>query len=101
MKYLRLILLFLMCTFSFSVFPVIAQDNAERPTHVIVISLDGTRPDAILQAETPNLQALATGGGVDWEATTVLPSATLPAHTSMLTGLSVEQHGVDYNSMPS
>lgn len=101
MKYLRLPLLFLMCMLRFSVFPVAAQDKAERPTHVIVVSLDGTRPDAILQAETPNLQALAARGGADWEATTVLPSATLPAHTSMLTGLSVEQHGVEYNSMPS
>jgi predicted AlkP superfamily pyrophosphatase or phosphodiesterase len=101
MRYSKLSLLFLVCALCFSVFRVAAQDNAERPTHVIVISLDGTRPDAILQAETPNLQALAARGGADWEAKTVLPSATLPAHTSMLTGLSVEQHGVDYNSMPS
>jgi arylsulfatase A-like enzyme len=31
---------------------------------------------------------------------TIVPSVTLPAHTSMLTGLSYEQHGVDYNSAP-
>lgn len=88
-------------TLGFSLFPVVAQENQERPTHVLVISLDGARPDAILQAETPNIQALAARGGTDWKAMTVLPSATLPAHTSMLTGLSVEQHGVDYNSMQS
>jgi predicted AlkP superfamily pyrophosphatase or phosphodiesterase len=101
MRYSKLSLLFLICTLCFTVFPLTAQDSAERPSHVMVISLDGTRPDAILQAETPYLQGLAARGGVDWKAVTVLPSATLPAHTSMLTGLSVEQHGVDYNSMPS
>jgi arylsulfatase A-like enzyme len=101
MRYLKLALLFLVCALCCSVFPITAQDNVAPPGHVIVVSLDGTRPDAILQAETPNIQALAARGGVDWEAITVLPSATLPGHTSMLTGLSVEQHGVDYNSMPS
>src|SRR5688572_17121040 len=100
MRYSKLSLLMLIGVLCFSVLPLTAQDNVVRPTHVIVISMDGTRPDAILLAETPHLQGLAARGGADWEAVTVLPSATLPAHTSMLTGLSVEQHGVDYNSMP-
>src|SRR5687767_5639680 len=60
-------------TLGFPLFPAIAQGEPERPTHVIVISLDGTRPDAILKAETPNLQALAERGATDWEAVTVLP----------------------------
>ncbi len=92
----------LLCAFALSLclgaLDVAAQDAPQHPTHVLVISLDGTRPDAILQADTPNLQALAARGAVNWEALTVLPSVTLPAHSSMLTGLSVEQHGVDYNS---
>jgi arylsulfatase A-like enzyme len=91
-------IMFLMLAICVLGFTVSAQDDLQKPTHVIVISLDGTRPDAILQANTPNLQALAERGAVAWEASTVLPSVTLPAHTSMLTGLSVEQHGVDYNS---
>jgi predicted AlkP superfamily pyrophosphatase or phosphodiesterase len=68
------------------------------PSHVLVISMDGARPDAILQSDTPVLQELAASGAVDWEAQTVLPAATIPAHASLLTGLSVEEHGVDYNS---
>jgi predicted AlkP superfamily pyrophosphatase or phosphodiesterase len=91
-------IMFLMLAICVLGFTVSAQDDPQKPTHVIVISLDGTRPDAILQANTPNLQALAERGAVAWKASTVLPSVTLPAHTSMLTGLSVEQHGVDYNS---
>jgi predicted AlkP superfamily pyrophosphatase or phosphodiesterase len=74
--------------------PVSAQPVIER---VLVISLDGGRPNAILQADTPNIQQLADGGAVDWQAQTILPSATLPGHGSMLTGLSVEQHGLAHN----
>lgn len=82
----------------FSPIPVFAQADPPRPSHILVISLDGARPDALRLAETPNIQALAERGAVAWEAQTILPSVTLPAHASMLTGLSVEQHGVDYNS---
>jgi predicted AlkP superfamily pyrophosphatase or phosphodiesterase len=87
-------------------FPAAAQEATERPApppnveRIIVISLDGARPDAIQQANTPTLHRLAEEGAVDWEATTVNPSVTLPAHTSMLTGLSVEEHGVTFNDTP-
>jgi len=88
---------FALCFF-LSLLPVFAQADPPPPSHILVISLDGARPDALRLAETPNIQALAERGAVDWEARTILPSVTLPAHASMLTGLSVEQHGVDYNS---
>jgi len=68
-----------------------------HPARVIVISLDGARPDAILQAETPNIQALAERGAVSWQASTVFPPVTIPAHTSMLTGLDTSEHGVTWN----
>jgi arylsulfatase A-like enzyme len=78
--------------------PIAAQtEPTTKPAYVLVMSLDGTRPDGLLQAETPNLQDLARRGAVDWSATTIFPSVTLPAHTSMLTGLSPEDHGVDWN----
>ncbi len=68
-----------------------------RPARVIVISLDGARPDALQQADMPHLRRLAAAGAADWAAQTVFPPATLPAHTSMLTGLAVADHGVDWN----
>lgn len=76
------------------------QPTPEPPdiTHVIVISIDGGRPDAILQAETPVLQELAETGAVDWEAQTIYPSVTIPAHTSLLTGLDVTEHRIMHNS---
>lgn len=94
--------------------PLSAQENTETPnafatntpiaetriipSHVIVISMDGARPDAILQSDTPVLQGLALSGAVDWEAQTILPAATIPAHASLFTGLSVEEHGLEHNS---
>ena len=68
-----------------------------QPARVLVISLDGARPDAILQADTPHIQALAQRGAVDWTAQTIFPPVTLPAHASMLTGLEVSQHGLHDN----
>lgn len=91
----------LLCVFTLSLFRpphAVAQTQSipPKPERVIVISLDGARSDALL-AETPNIQALARRGAVDWQASTIYPPVTLPAHASMLTGLSVEQHGLDHN----
>lgn len=79
-----------------------AQDDAppaspDGITHVVVISLDGLRPDAIPQAEMPNLTALAERGAFSWTAQTIDPPGTLPAHASLLTGLTPDLHGVDWN----
>jgi arylsulfatase A-like enzyme len=45
----------------------------------------------------PNLQALMQISAYSLTAQTTFPSATLPSHTSMLTGLCPSQHGVDWN----
>ena len=67
------------------------------PSSVIIISIDGLRPDALLQANTPNIKALAERGAYTWKAQTVDPSVTLPAHASMLTGYLPEIHGMTWN----
>ncbi len=76
----------------------IYQPIADGLTHVIVISLDGARPDAMQQANMPIVQSLARGGAVAWDAQTVYPPATVPAHASLFTGLDVDEHGVTENS---
>jgi predicted AlkP superfamily pyrophosphatase or phosphodiesterase len=63
----------------------------------LIISIDGLRPDAIFMTSTPNLAALMKSGAYTLNAQTIHPSATLPAHSSMLTGLCPKQHGVDWN----
>lgn len=72
--------------------------NPPDITHVIVISIDGARPDAILQADTPVMQELAETGLVDWEAQTVYQPVTIPAHTSLLTGLDTTEHRIVHNN---
>jgi predicted AlkP superfamily pyrophosphatase or phosphodiesterase len=60
--------------------------------------VDGLSPQILLQADTPNIDRLWQGGAYSWQAQTILPSATLPAHTAMLTGLPPEATGVTYNT---
>jgi predicted AlkP superfamily pyrophosphatase or phosphodiesterase len=62
------------------------------------VSIDGLRPDAIATADAPTLQRLVKQGATASVAQTILPSTTLPSHTSMLTGLVPSQHGVTWNS---
>jgi len=63
----------------------------------VIIMVDGLRPDALKQAKLPALESLIKRGSFTMKAQTVTPSLTLPAFTSMLTGLPVEGHGVDWN----
>jgi predicted AlkP superfamily pyrophosphatase or phosphodiesterase len=66
--------------------------------HVVIISVDGLRPDAIEQADTPILDGLLAQGAYSPAAQTVLPSVTLVNHASMLGGMSPEKHGIYWNS---
>jgi predicted AlkP superfamily pyrophosphatase or phosphodiesterase len=66
---------------------------------VIVVSVDGLRPDAIETFGAPTLQRLMREGSYTLSASTIDPSKTLPSHTSMLTGLPPEQHGVLWNNV--
>lgn len=65
--------------------------------HVIIVSIDGLRPDALEVYHPPTLTRLMRTGRYTLEARTVVPAKTLPAHTSMLTGAALERHGVTWN----
>lgn len=71
------------------------QPAEPRVRHVIIFSIDGARPDAA-RAVLP--AALLARAAFSWEAQTTLPSSTLPAHTSMLTGVPTTVHGVRFNA---
>jgi arylsulfatase A-like enzyme len=71
--------------------------------NAILITLDTTRADALAcyggpEAVAPNLAALARESRVYEQARTVVP-LTLPAHASMLTGLTPLRHLVRDNSL--
>jgi predicted AlkP superfamily pyrophosphatase or phosphodiesterase len=71
--------------------------SAQSPPAVLVVSLDGLRPDAIERFDLVTLQALMREGSHAPDAHTVLPSETLPSHASMLTGVSPAVHGLTWN----
>jgi arylsulfatase A-like enzyme len=64
---------------------------------VAIVSIDGLRPDALLQTGAPNILALAARGAYTWRAQTISPSNTLPSHISMLTGYTPDVHGVTWD----
>ncbi len=68
--------------------------------HVIIISLDGMRPDAITRFRPRTLRRLIAEGSHSPEAQTTLPSRTLPSHMSMMSGKKPEAHGVINNEDP-
>lgn len=71
------------------------------PANIVLITLDTTRWDYVDPANEraraiPNLQKLAARGAYFGDAVTVAP-LTLPAHTSLFTGLYPSMHGVRNN----
>lgn len=61
---------------------------------VIVVVLDGLRPDAIDAFDLGHVRRLAQCGASSMRARTVSPSLTWPALTSLLTGVEPRVHGV-------
>ncbi len=64
---------------------------------VVILSIDGLRPDAIAMAPMPNLMALMQSSAFTLGAQTVMPSVTLVSHSSMLVGVCPAKHGVNWN----
>ena len=69
--------------------------------NVVLVSIDGLRPDAIERFGAPTLQRLLREGSYSLTARTILPSKTLPSHASMLSGEPPEDHGVLWNNVTS
>jgi arylsulfatase A-like enzyme len=64
---------------------------------VLIFAIDGLRPDAILPAPMSNLVSLMQSGAYSMGAQTIFPSVTVPAFSSMLSGLCPSKHGADWN----
>jgi predicted AlkP superfamily pyrophosphatase or phosphodiesterase len=72
---------------------------ASPSRHVVVVSIDGLRPDAIEAYGASTMQRLMREGSYTLSGSTIHPSKTLPSHTSMLTGQPPERHGVTWNNV--
>jgi predicted AlkP superfamily pyrophosphatase or phosphodiesterase len=70
---------------------------------VVLISVDGLKPEAILEApahglKVPHLRAFMTEGVYANGVRGVLPTVTYPSHTTLITGASPARHGVYDNT---
>ena len=76
---------------------VAVTPDAALTEHVVVISIDGLRPDAIAKYDARTMERLMREGSYTLDAKTILPSTTLPSHTSMLTGVEPGTHGITWD----
>jgi len=61
---------------------------------VVLFLIDGMRPDGLRQADTPVMDGLMRTGASTMAAKTVMPTTTLPCHTSLFFSLPPRDHGI-------
>jgi predicted AlkP superfamily pyrophosphatase or phosphodiesterase len=78
---------------------ILALGCAERGPvkKVLVIGLDGVRPDVLAQVNTPNIDALITDGAFADRVTTKAQTISGAGWSSMLTGVWPAKHRVVNN----
>ncbi len=64
----------------------------------LLFSIDGLRPEAIYLGDMHFTQSLLQTSAYTLNAQTVMPSVTLPCHTSMMRGVDVDRHGITTNT---
>jgi predicted AlkP superfamily pyrophosphatase or phosphodiesterase len=64
---------------------------------IVLTLIDGLRPDAIDLADCPRLKALRDASAATMRARSVMPSMTLPCHTSIFHSVPPERHGITTN----
>ena len=77
--------------------PAETSTPTPKAGRVLIVSFDGLRPDAIVGANMVNVMALMQSGAYTLTAQTIMPSVTLPAHSSMLVGTCPAKHIVRWN----
>jgi hypothetical protein len=78
---------------------------APNPSAVslVMLSIDGLRPDYVLEADRhnlriPNLRRLAREGAYATGVAGVIPTVTFPSHTTLVTGAAPAHHGIVANT---
>ncbi|MEX0776487.1 MAG: alkaline phosphatase family protein [Phycisphaeraceae bacterium] len=64
---------------------------------ILIISVDGLRPDLMLRGDTPRMRSLLDQASFTCWAQTTQVSITLPSHVSMLTGVEPKKHAITWN----
>jgi predicted AlkP superfamily pyrophosphatase or phosphodiesterase len=86
--------------FSICFFLTALSAFSQTAKHVVLISIDGFRPDFYLDKSwhAPHLRKLMESGVYASNVRSVVPSVTYPAHTTIVTGALPARHGVYYNA---
>jgi predicted AlkP superfamily pyrophosphatase or phosphodiesterase len=76
-----------------------APATPAAPRHVVLVSIDGLRPEFYLDPafSAPTLRALAAAGSFARAAVPVFPTTTYPNHATLVTGVRPNRHGVFFN----
>src|SRR5580700_10905814 len=99
MRPLLTALTLLSCVFVFV--SAIPAERGGKPV-VVLISIDGLKPEAIVDAtnhglKVPHLRAFMTDGVYATGVRGVLPTLTYPSHMTLMTGASPDHHGLYAN----
>jgi predicted AlkP superfamily pyrophosphatase or phosphodiesterase len=83
--------------------PAVVPDSTKEGLHahvhhVLIISEDGLRPDALRQLHLHWHELLRHRGSVAKVALTIRDASTLPAHASMLSSVLPSEHGLTWNN---
>ncbi|MBP1612951.1 MAG: endonuclease [Bacteroidetes bacterium] len=74
---------------------------AKEPSkHVILITIDGMRPEMVTDSlmPSPNLKMMRRNGMFVNRIKGIVPTATYPSHTTIVTGVKPVEHQIYYNS---
>ncbi len=80
-----------------------AQSSPAKPVqHVIVISIDGMKPESYTDPDAhglkiPTLREIVRDGASSDGVQPVMPTVTYPSHTTMMTGVNPGTHGIVAN----
>lgn len=72
--------------------------SASQKRKVLIVGFDGTRSDALQQANTPNLDALIANGLYTWDAWHLGITVSGPSWSTIMTGVWWNKHGVTSNT---
>lgn len=75
----------------------VAPDRSPPGATVIMISMDGTRPEDVTMDTLPSVVALAKKGASADRLLPVAPTNTFPNHVTLVTGVSPARHGLVNN----
>lgn len=93
----------LFCLLSILTLSLTASAQRRIVPPVVLISIDGLKPDYVLEADRhklklPNLRRFVKEGAFATVVTGVTPTVTYPSHTTLVTGVSPAKHGIYANT---